>query len=608
MRLRPFQWVWVSCRPPAFIIYSAFPFPRKWKYDESVEEYFVDTSETTTLRQSETHETRVGEEGETEDDEPELFVGDGGMSFDPKPDKAPAGKAAALLDKARDDATSFLDLLTEKHATVSSWLSELDGTCNPRVQQFKDNCVAICEALETQEDAIAECIEAISLDGYSENILAEFKRDNGGDTAPAAKNKAKAKAKAPKRVIAEEEEPEEESKPAKKRAGAGELVSSQKPRPKRNYNSTAQHAHIFKGQLTLCLARFLAGECWNVLGLYEKEIGGKAEATYSAFRKHGLSLAVKVTKSAIGSEPEYPWIKPSDFIRYMDESKRLDLLLGDYKSLEDLGPVLKTFWSRFQKMSPNHDVFKQSKAGKIDLSRSLPYYIHADEGRTLKKKAIFLLQWQVAFGKGVGQRLSAEEVQQKVKDLKLRPNFNGHAYTTRFLAATMLRSDYSNSPEMLEGLLELIVQDLASLGWQGIQLSVGHLWMVALGNKGDWSYLVDIANLSEHPAFLDSMPTVDLPWDREGPTKDTKQQPYIQKISKDTLGCHSLNEMPDGHWHKGSTTTVLCKYVQHLSETQVDRVSGCEVFELIASCLLEDLQDILCRVLVGKIQQLPDSV
>ena len=37
--------------------------------------------------------------------------------------------------KARDDATSFLDLLTEKHATVSSWLSELDGTCNPRVQQ-----------------------------------------------------------------------------------------------------------------------------------------------------------------------------------------------------------------------------------------------------------------------------------------------------------------------------------------------------------------------------------------------------------------------------------------------------------------------------------------
>ena len=205
---------------------------------------------------------------------------------------------------------------------------------------------------------------------------------------------------------------------------------------------------------------------------------------------------MKVTKSAIGSEPEYPWINSSDFIRYMDESKRLDLLLGDYKSLEDLGPVLKTFWSRFQKMSPNHDVFKQSKAGKIDLSRTLPYYIHADEGRTLKKKAIFLLQWQVAFGKGVGQRLSAEEVQQKVKDLKLRPNFNGHAYTTRFLAATMLRSDYSNSPEMLEGLLELIVQDLASLGWQGIQLSVGHLWMVALGNKGDWSYLVDIANLT----------------------------------------------------------------------------------------------------------------
>ena len=96
----------------------------------------------------------------------------------------------------------------------------------------------------------------------------------------------------------------------------------------------------------------------------------------------------------------------------------------------------------------------------------------------------------------MGRRLSADELRQKVKDLKLRPNFNGHAYTTRFLAATMLRSDYSDSPEMLEVLLELIVEDPASLGWQGIQLSVGHLWMVALGNKGDWSYLVDIATLT----------------------------------------------------------------------------------------------------------------
>ena len=41
--------------------------------------------------------------------------------------------------------------------------------------RFKDNCVAICEALETQEDAIAECIEAISLDGYSETLLVLIK-------------------------------------------------------------------------------------------------------------------------------------------------------------------------------------------------------------------------------------------------------------------------------------------------------------------------------------------------------------------------------------------------------------------------------------------------
>ena len=61
--------------------------------------------------------------------------------------------------------------------------------------------------------------------------------------------------------------------------------------------------------------------------------------------------------------------------------------------------------------------------------------------------------------------------------------------------------------------------------------------------------------------------------------------PYIQKISKDTLGCHSSNEMPDGHWHKGSTTTVMCHYVEHLTSTRQDLVSGVEVAELIDSRL-----------------------
>ena len=61
------------------------------------------------------------------------------------------------------------------------------------------------------------------------------------------------------------------------------------------------------------------------------------------------------------------------------------------------------------------------------------------------------------------------------------------------------------------------------------------------------------------------------------------QQPYIQKLSKDNLNCHSVNEMPDGKWVKGSTTTVLCKYIQHLTESMVDRVTGDEAMELIAA-------------------------
>ena len=195
-----------------------------------------------------------------------------------------------------------------------------------------------------------------------------------------------------------------------------------------------------------------------------------------------------ITRSPVGDVDRYPWVKPSDFIKYMDESNNLDKIFGTC-DFEVIQPALHVFWARYHEICPNHDVFKRAAAEKLVLERTLPIYIHADEGRTLKKKAIFLLQWQVAFGKGVGRRNSEET-------MKLQPNFKGHSYSTRFLSALMLRSMYSADWNALETLLELVITDLASLGKDGIQLSQGHLWLAPLGNKGDWSYLMDSANLT----------------------------------------------------------------------------------------------------------------
>lgn len=221
----------------------------------------------------------------------------------------------------------------------------------------------------------------------------------------------------------------------------------------------------------------------------------QARAAYGTLRKHGLSLPVTISRGRAGDYEQYPFIKPSDFIRCMDKTNSLKMIFGT-ACVETIEPALHVFWSRYRAICPNHDVFKMADSQQLVLSRTLPYFLHADEGRTLKKKAIFLLQWQVAFGKGVGNRRSAEEINKNLAELNLQPNYKGNSLSTRFLAAMMLRSEYQDTPERLEELLEHVVTDLASLGREGIEVSQGRIWLAPLGNKGDWSYLVDIANLS----------------------------------------------------------------------------------------------------------------
>ena len=48
-------------------------------------------------------------------------------------------------------------------------------------------------------------------------------------------------------------------------------------------------------------------------------------------------------------------------------------------------------------------------------------------------------------------------------------------------------------------------------------------------------------------------------------SKATKQMPYITKICKDTVGYESATSMPEAHWNKGSTTTVILKFIEHVT-------------------------------------------
>ena len=207
-------------------------------------------------------------------------------------------------------------------------------------------------------------------------------------------------------------------------------------------------------------------------------------------------LNVEISKADVGSFSDYEYIKPSSWIRFMDKFQRLSLIFGA-RTLPEIAPILRTFWQRYEQQFPNHMVFERARQGRLRLEQTLPVYIHADEGRTLKKRGLFIAQWQVTFGKGVGKKNTPDIIQQRIADLRLQPNYKGHSFTTRFLAGMMLKADYVDEPENLDSLLEYICEDLAMLGDSGITVQGHHrLWLAPLGNKGDWDYLAKAAHLN----------------------------------------------------------------------------------------------------------------
>ena len=205
---------------------------------------------------------------------------------------------------------------------------------------------------------------------------------------------------------------------------------------------------------------------------------------------------VELSCGQVGTLGDYEYVKPSSWLRCLDQEQLLQLICGT-RLIADLGPTLTTFWGRYEKLHPNHQIFQKARDGLLRLDSTLPWYLHADEGRTLKKKAVFMVQWQMAFGTGASKHNTPEIIQARMKEGKLQPNCKRDSMATRFLCGMLLRADYVEAPGNLDDLLQLICEDLQMLGDEGLAIQGGHrVWVCVLGNKGDWDYLAKSAHLT----------------------------------------------------------------------------------------------------------------
>ena len=126
----------------------------------------------------------------------------------------------------------------------------------------------------------------------------------------------------------------------------------------------------------------------------------------------------------------------------------------------------------------------------------MPVAIHADEGTSVKKKALMVLQFQPLLGLGSRKNKAGDGV----------PGINllGNSLKTRFLFSVMLARVYGgkrgNRPLMK--LVHHLACQLRDSFYHGCDVGIDgvrqKIFLVTLGCKGDWPALAKLGNLVRH--------------------------------------------------------------------------------------------------------------
>ena len=85
--------------------------------------------------------------------------------------------------------------------------------------------------------------------------------------------------------------------------------------------------------------------CWTLSMHAVKE-----EGVHEVFADHKFYYPVKVTIEQSAPLEDFPWIRPSDFVKTLHKTNDLPHLLGGY-NLKDAKPVLRSFWENTSLLS-----------------------------------------------------------------------------------------------------------------------------------------------------------------------------------------------------------------------------------------------------------------
>ena len=220
--------------------------------------------------------------------------------------------------------------------------------------------------------------------------------------------------------------------------------------------------------------------------------------------KMGLSLPLPLTATRLNKMSKKKKsglvhrLEMREWAKYMMHVNSWHVLCGllrpDFQRQE---AIWTAFWEKYRAIDPRHEVFELASQGKLMLQRTCAVVLHGDEGRGRRRQAFMVLSWHSMLGRGTLASSASSSFRRVRKQYtKMKLNFRGHTYATRFVTGVLPRSLYEADEKTLESLLESVYEDARVMATEGVDDHEGRRhWLMLLGTCGDWPFLLKCGRL-----------------------------------------------------------------------------------------------------------------
>ena len=211
------------------------------------------------------------------------------------------------------------------------------------------------------------------------------------------------------------------------------------------------------------------------------------KGVHKLLKEEGFECTVPVGKFTVRPGFTIPYILLSSWVKYLLDCGRLPKLLVGVPTFAKMRLVLKEWWARFGVLYPDHGYFGHAERHGIPFENLVPFFSHADDGRSYKHLGIWILSSAGCIGRGTRMHVDSNRHRLPLHENAMGANFMGKTWTTQFIFTTVLKTVYTQYPNILDELTSIYAEDVKKLLFEGVLAANGRdrVYLAHMGFKAD---------------------------------------------------------------------------------------------------------------------------